>query len=87
VIGCGTDTGPTTLTGVDSGWRRRAEPLLLEIGAHLQIGVNGLDQAQTEVRVLAVSEDAPASSISRSSNACSLGRALAQLPVLAQHRC
>src|SRR6266498_2625923 len=40
VVGCGTDSAPTTLTGVDCGWRRRAEPLLLEIGAHLQIGIN-----------------------------------------------
>ena len=49
-----------SLTMVESGWRTRAEPFLLQIGAHLQIGLDGLDQPQPKVRVLAVAKEAPA---------------------------
>jgi hypothetical protein len=41
---------------VKSGWRRRAEPLLLEKGTHFQISLDGRDQAQPRVRVLAVAK-------------------------------
>jgi len=45
---------------MESGWRPRAEPVLLEEGTHLQIGLDGLDQPEPKVWVLAVPEQAPA---------------------------
>jgi hypothetical protein len=45
---------------MESGWRGRAKPFLLEEGPHLQIGFDGLDQSEPKVWVLAVSERAPA---------------------------
>ncbi len=45
---------------MDSDWRGKAEPLFLEGGAHLEISVDGADQAQAKVRVLARAERTPA---------------------------
>ena len=47
-----------TLAIVESSWWGLAESLLLEEGAHLQVGLDGLDQAESEVWVLAVAERA-----------------------------
>jgi hypothetical protein len=43
---------------VESGWRTRAEPFLLQVGTHLQIGLDGFDQPQPKMWVLAVAKDA-----------------------------
>ena len=49
----------TTLTMVESRRWRGAEACLLQIGAHLQIGLDGRHQTQPKMRVLAVAEGAP----------------------------
>jgi hypothetical protein len=41
---------------MDSDWRREAEPLLLERGAHLEVRLDRPDQAQAKVRMLAMAE-------------------------------
>ena len=46
------------LAVVESHWQRRAEPFLLQIGTHLEIGVDGFDQPQPKVWVLAAAKDA-----------------------------
>jgi hypothetical protein len=45
---------------MESGWLGRAEPFLLEVGTHLQIGLEGPDQPQAKVWVVAMAERAPA---------------------------
>ena len=49
---------PTALAMVQSVWRRPAEPLSLEVGRDLQIGVNRGRQPKSEVWLLAVAEGA-----------------------------
>jgi hypothetical protein len=49
----------TALAVVESCWWWRAEPLLLQIGTDLQIGLDGADQTKPKVRVLAMTEDSP----------------------------
>jgi hypothetical protein len=46
----------TALAIMESSWRRLAESLPLEAGADLQVGVDGLDQAESEVWMLALAE-------------------------------
>ena len=49
----------TTLTIMKSCWWRRAEPLFVDVGAHLQVGLDGPNEAEPKVRVLAMTKGAP----------------------------